>query len=148
VLPDRGSLAGADCSSAKLWLVWKALQARNAEAPLFERGHYIPLKASGERYEHVAAFAREFEGRAAIVVVPRLCATLLGDHLQTVCDEQVWGDTRLEISLSGVACYYNALTGERMPVPTEAADSRRFLPVGKLLRTFPVALLLNEALAA
>jgi (1->4)-alpha-D-glucan 1-alpha-D-glucosylmutase len=146
VLPDRvNGLASTDYSPAKLWLLWKALRARKAEAPLFERGHYIPLRVSGQRCEQVVAFAREFEGRTAIVVVPRLCATLLGDHFHSVCDEEVWGDTQLEISVSGVSCYHNALTGERMPV--EDAESRHFLPVGKLLRSFPVALLLNEVLA-
>src|SRR6266496_1172978 len=125
----------------KLFLTWKTLSLRKREAALFAHGRYIPLKLAGERAEHVVAFAREYEGRTATIIVPRLCATLLGENFETVCDEVLWGDTRLETMSAGIACHHNVFTGECIPVDGES----RSLPVARLFRQFPVALLLSES---
>ncbi len=49
-----------------------ALAIRAADPALFARGEYVPVEAEGIAARHVIAFARRFEGRAAIVAVPRL----------------------------------------------------------------------------
>jgi (1->4)-alpha-D-glucan 1-alpha-D-glucosylmutase len=123
----------------KVFLTWKVLCTRKAAPDLFQRGQYIPLRSSGPRSENIVAFAREHEGRRAIVAVPRLCGSLLGDHLQSVCDAALWGSTGIEIPESKSDCYHNVFTGECIP-----ASGQREIPAARLLGRFPVALLLSE----
>jgi (1->4)-alpha-D-glucan 1-alpha-D-glucosylmutase len=127
----------------KLYMTWKTLDLRNQQAALFREGAYTPLKVSGQRSDNIVAFAREFEGQSIIVVAPRLCATLLSDSFDTVCNETLWGDTRLEITNTSGKCYHNVFTGECLPVGESAGQS--FLDLSKLLRYFPVALLTSES---
>jgi (1->4)-alpha-D-glucan 1-alpha-D-glucosylmutase len=130
-----------DDDSAKLHLTWKTLGLRRKEPRLFQDGSYIPLNVSAPKGEHVVAYAREHDGRSAIVVVPILCAKLLGGNLQTVSDERAWADTCVEIPIPEVACYHNIFTGECIPV--SGNGQARFLAVAKMFRHFPVALLLS-----
>jgi (1->4)-alpha-D-glucan 1-alpha-D-glucosylmutase len=127
--------------AAKLFLSWKMLNLRKEYAALFQQGSYIPLKVSGEKSEHVVAFGREFEGRAVIVVAPRLCGTLLGDR-ETICDEDLWRDTAIEIASSDARCYHNIFTGECHQSSNDGAQSMR---VAALLRYFPVAILVSQS---
>ena len=128
---------------AKLYMTWKTLNLRNEEATLFQDGAYIPLKVSGERSEHIVAFARELKGQSVVVAVPRLCAALLDENLDTVCDETLWGDTRVEITNALGKCYHNVFTGECLPVVETAGQF--FLNISDLLRYFPVALLTSKS---
>ena len=134
-------IANLDDGKAKLYLTWKILRLRKIESRIFQRGRYVPLQATGQRSEHVCAFAREYAGRVAVAVVPRLCATLLDENFITLCDEKLWGDTPFEVRLPPSSCYHSVLTGECFPTQGEGGW---FLPLGKLLQPFPVALLLNE----
>ena len=124
----------------KLCLTWKTLCVRNEHKTLFEAGSYIPLAVTGDKSGHVVAFAREHEDSFAIIAVPRLCATLLGDEFENVTDEGVWGNTRIEVPESEVACFHNQFTGECTPV--EIADQERSFSMARIMRSFPVALLL------
>jgi (1->4)-alpha-D-glucan 1-alpha-D-glucosylmutase len=126
----------------KLYVTWKTLRVRNEQTALFEGGKYIPLSVTGDKSEHVVAFAREHEASFAIIVVPRLCTTLLGDDFQSVSDEGVWGSTKIEVPDSEVACFHDQFTGERAPV--EIAGQERSLSLAKILHPFPVALLLGD----
>jgi (1->4)-alpha-D-glucan 1-alpha-D-glucosylmutase len=126
----------------KLFLTWRILCSRKSDPLLFQRGSYIPLKVTGARSEHVVAFAREYEGRSAIVAVPRLCAALLGENLQTLCDTGIWGNTCIEISHLKQPCHHHVFTGECFALSENPAPG---LPVGKLLGRFPVAVLLSQS---
>ena len=137
----RDLVTSTDNDAVKLYLTWKTLTIRKAKAPLFQRGRYVPIKASGEKSAHVVAFARELDGETAIVAVPRLCAKLLGESLDNLCAPTVWGETKLEISSSGTKCLHNAFTGECIPL---SGTGSQLLPAGDLFRSFPVALLLNR----
>jgi (1->4)-alpha-D-glucan 1-alpha-D-glucosylmutase len=142
-LPDLTALlAHWRNGKAKLYLIWKTLQIRKLESLLFQQGKYVPLYATGPRSEHVCAFAREYADRSAIVVVPRLCAGLLGDTFNTVGEEGVWGDTRLEVPFKATPCYHNVFTSECFPVLGK--EGQCLPPLGTLLHNFPVALLLNQ----
>jgi (1->4)-alpha-D-glucan 1-alpha-D-glucosylmutase len=138
----RSMVEDFDDGKAKLYLTQKTLSLRKAEIALFQEGTYIPLKVGGSRSEHIVAFAREHEGRTAIVAVPRLCAALLGENLNTVGDKELWDDTYLETPGGNTACYHNVFTGECIPVIR--GEQRSSLPVAKLFRNFPVALLVSE----
>jgi (1->4)-alpha-D-glucan 1-alpha-D-glucosylmutase len=123
----------------KLYLTWKILCTRRAAPDLFQKGGYIPLKTIGTRSGHVVAFAREHAGQLAVIAAPRLCASLLGEKLQSICDSGIWGNTAIELPQSGATCYHNVFSGECIP-----ADVRE-VQVATLLRKFPVALLLSES---
>jgi (1->4)-alpha-D-glucan 1-alpha-D-glucosylmutase len=60
----------------KLHLVHAALAWRQADPALFQQGSYLPLTPTGPAADHLCVFARHFEGRALVVVAPRLLYTL------------------------------------------------------------------------
>ncbi len=130
-------------SSLKLYVTWKTLLVRNERRPLFDGGNYVPLRVTGDKAEHIVAFVREKEESQAIVAVPRLCATLLGEDFESVCDENLWANTKIETLHSKANCFHNAFTGECMPV--ERNGDQPSLAVSKIMRQFPVALLLSES---
>lgn len=143
---DGESSAQAPISGAvdlKLYLTWKALAVRRDRPALFQNGTYRSLKVSGDTANHVVAFAREHEGRSAMVAVPRLCAKLLGETHESIGDAQMWSETRIEVANSGAACYHNVFTGECYPSGNQIAQGS--IPVAQLFRFFPVALLLSDS---
>ena len=79
----------------KLCVTATALRARRADPDLYLHGDYLPLTVSGARAAHVFAFARVLEGRAVVVIVPRLTATLLQDPSTPPVGRRVWADTRV-----------------------------------------------------
>lgn len=123
----------------KLYLTWKALNARKKYAELFRVGGYSPLVVQGEKAAHVIAFKRCLGDTLAIVVVPRLCAQLLSSPERTLGDESIWGDTTLELS-SAPGALQNVMTSETLPA--EFPDAR--IPVAQLFKNFPVALLISS----
>jgi len=117
----------------KMFLMWRALQARKNHHLLFREGTYRPLKVSGERTDNVIAFVRERGTARAAVVAPRLAASL-AEPGQFPLGPDAWGDTALELPEAG-APWTDALTGE-------APGKTGLVPVGGILRRFPAALLI------
>jgi (1->4)-alpha-D-glucan 1-alpha-D-glucosylmutase len=118
----------------KLYVTAIALRARRTDADLYLRGDYLPLTVAGARSAHVFAFARMLEGRAAVVVVPRLTATLLHDHATPPVGRRVWADTRIVLPESiGGHGWRNAFTN--------ASVGSGHIDVAEALERFPVALL-------
>lgn len=132
--------AGQCPSSSKLYLTWKTLNLRRDHAALFQRGEYIPLAATGDKSDHVVAFARRHQGRTAIIAAPRLCAGLLPDR-RAVGDASIWGNTLLSFRDPVASCYHSVFTGECI----RANAGNLQLPVATLFRQFPTALLVSEA---
>ena len=58
-------------------MIQKLLQLRRDDPELFAQGDYHALQVDGARKEHVFAFARTYEGRSCIVIVPRWTAKLM-----------------------------------------------------------------------
>ncbi len=131
-----------DDGRAKLYLTAKTLCLRKNEPDLFCIGSYTALQATGPRATHIVAFARERNGRSAIVAAPRMNATLLGQDRNTFADEALWSETYIQVPATQAACYHNLFTGECVPI--SGAQGVRSLAVAKLLRCFPVALLVSE----
>ena len=73
-------------------LIAALLHARASEPALFLQGEYVPLQVQGEQAHRVVAFARQHEGRHAIVVVPRVCSELL-EGGELLVPAHKWGDT-------------------------------------------------------
>ncbi len=127
--------------SAKLYVTWKTLNLRKENAELFQRGEYTPLAVSGQHSNHVIAFARRHQGRTAIVTVPRLCAKLMGNFHDTICNPEIWGDTTMEVPDFEAPCYHDLFTGACIP----GSRGAQHVPISNLFQQFPVALLLSEA---
>jgi (1->4)-alpha-D-glucan 1-alpha-D-glucosylmutase len=94
---------------------------------------YAPLSASGERAEHVVAYARG----DALVVVPRLPRTLSGEAPPL---GEVWGDTAVELPNGARTAAYRDLLTDRV-VNAEHRGGRAVLPLAALLAVLPVAVL-------
>jgi len=114
-------LARMDEGLPKLWVVHRALRLRGELPEAFAPGaSYQPLRARGERADHVVAFLR---GERALTVVPRLSLRLAGE----------WRDTTLELP-----------RGEWRDVLGGASHRRGETRMDALLGRFPVALLVRE----
>jgi (1->4)-alpha-D-glucan 1-alpha-D-glucosylmutase len=116
---------------SKLYLTACALRLRAQLPAAFTGGGYLPLRAEGDRADHVFAFARTGGGETAVTVVPRLVATLTRGRGMTIPAAEDWGDTRLE--LPGKGTWVNVLTGETV--------NHGSASLAQLASTFPVSLL-------
>jgi (1->4)-alpha-D-glucan 1-alpha-D-glucosylmutase len=119
----RELLASKQDGRVKLFVTSQLLQLRREWRGLFSAGEYIPLRAEGERADHVFAFARRDAGRTAVVVVPRLVTSF--------ATPDVWKDARLVMpaDLPAGQPLRNVFTGARLDSPE----------LFKLLVDFPVA---------
>jgi (1->4)-alpha-D-glucan 1-alpha-D-glucosylmutase len=120
----------------KLFLIYRALQARRTHAELFQRGSYEKLTVLGSLKGHVIAFTRELGDMRAIVVVPRLLTELIKEG-EYPLGEQVWHETRILQPPGSSAVLHNALTGEEI-------QSEETLWLKEIFTHFPVALLVGK----
>ncbi len=124
----------------KLYLVWKTLAFRRGHEALFRDGEYPPLKAHGQRAEHLCAFARRWRRELLVVVVPRLFYGLMGEDGGLPVGAPAWGETWLELPPERARKRFsNILTGEA--VAAQNRDEGWGLELADLFRTFPFALL-------
>jgi len=120
----------------KMYLTSRALNFRRKHAELFSRGAYVPLRASGRRAENVVAFAREYEGRAAIVVAARFFTRLgTGRSGSIGLSREAWRDTALELGELSAGRFRDVFTGREF----DARDGA--LSIADVLSPLPVALL-------
>ncbi|HZQ69607.1 MAG TPA: malto-oligosyltrehalose synthase [Terriglobales bacterium] len=124
----------------KLFVTYLALNARKQNRQLFQEGSYDPLPVKGAKSEHILAFARNHEGKSAVVAVPRFTARLLQRDHESVTAPAVWEDTR--IAVAAPATYRNVFTAEL--VASEQAEGENWISANRLFATFPVALLVSE----
>ncbi len=144
----RTLLDAAPDGRVKLHLIWRALDARRRSAA-FSGGGYLPLEVTGDRTEHVLAFARTVAGdpahdhatdaaaaSPALVIVPRL--TVAGGAGEASSLDGRWGDCEVLIPARfNIARWRCALTDR-----VHEGVSR--LRVADLLHDLPGALLLPE----
>ena len=76
----------------KMFLTQRALHFRREHVDLFQRGSYLPLRATGSLADCCISFARQLDGAWTIVIVPRLSSRIgfppVGDR---------WKDTVVEL---------------------------------------------------
>lgn len=121
----------------KMYLISTALNFRRAHARLFQVGDYLPLLASGQTAEHVAAFARRSGGDWALVVVPRLFAGLCAPGRPPL-GRRVWKDGVVDLPPGAPGRWVNVFTGESLRAFGEPGS--RALYLCDVFRGFPVAL--------
>ena len=118
----------------KLWATSRALNFRREHASLFRTGSYMPLFASGEKQEHVCAFARSEGHEAALVAVPRLPYELSGGEQRSPTGE-IWGNTELSAP-QGASILRDVFTGKEFQ-----PSARGTVLCRELFAHFPLALL-------
>jgi (1->4)-alpha-D-glucan 1-alpha-D-glucosylmutase len=130
---------GEDAGAMKLFLIWRALNFRRAQRELFDRGDYTPLSTVGEKQDHLCAFAREWNAKKMIVVVPRLVFGLTrGAEVPPI--GEIWKDTVLILPQSRAGnSFRNVLTGETAAAIEHKGNAA--LEIAQVLKSFPVALL-------
>jgi (1->4)-alpha-D-glucan 1-alpha-D-glucosylmutase len=136
----RELVASRTSGCIKCFLMSQVLKFRMANPGLFTTAAYIPLEPLGARKENVCGFLRKSSTRAALVVAPRMVASLTGQAGGPPVGPEIWSDTSFPLpgDVTGTALR-NVLTGELLPMPTDS--SGRSLIVADALRVFPVALL-------
>jgi (1->4)-alpha-D-glucan 1-alpha-D-glucosylmutase len=145
---DRGAFAERLAQDVrhdrmKLYTTSTMLRYRREHPALFREGGYERLNFDGVRREHLFGFSRAHEGARALVVVPRLVATLLPDVEVAPLGERVWGDTRIMLPVSSLndlrPHYENVFTGTCVTVHHD--DGRAFVRAADVFDRFPIALL-------
>lgn len=124
--------------NAKMFLHQQALQSRRDFPDLFTLGKYVPLQVVGTQAEHVFAFARIHHNSQAIVIVPRLIASLVPGGQAPVSDS-VWMDAAVLLpeELRGEG-WSDVLAGESWDLHADR------LHAGQALANFPVSLWLRR----
>ncbi|NJR65904.1 MAG: malto-oligosyltrehalose synthase [Leptolyngbyaceae cyanobacterium CRU_2_3] len=120
----------------KLFLIYRALQARQAYPELFQRGGYEKLTVLGSLKGHVVAFARDLGDTKAIAIVPRFLTSLVKEG-EFPLGEQVWHETRIVQPPGSSSVWQDAITGQEI-------HSEDTLWLKEILTHFPVALLIGK----
>ncbi|MBV8119929.1 MAG: malto-oligosyltrehalose synthase [Alphaproteobacteria bacterium] len=115
---------------AKLFVTRRLLAVRRLHPDLFAAGDYQPLEVTGEKGQHLCAFARSHGGLSMAVAVPRLVHQLYHSE-----ETAVWGDTEIVLPPDGV---WQDVFGLRR------LDQRDRVPALELFAGFPVAVLIGE----
>lgn len=115
-------------------LIHHTLNARKTHAALFAHGDYQPLEVVGAHADHIIAFAREYRGEWALVVTPRLTASLLSNSLVPLIPATAWEDTAVKLPAAFRA---RALRSVLTTGASHKADADRLL-VSEMLDEFPV----------
>ena len=128
---ERGAVAGLlerwTDGAVKLALTRQALAVRAEMPEVFGTGEYLPLEATGDRADHVVAYARRAGDDTVVVAVPRLVGQL--------GEAPDWGNTA--IPLPRGTRWRNRLTGTEV----EGGDT---VSAATLFADLPVALLSRE----
>jgi len=123
----------------KMYVTHRALTYRRDNSELFRRGGYLPLEVAGGKKEHACAFAREYNSRSVVVIVPRLICKLTGGVMVAPHGFDVWEGTWVTIPPGTSSRFRNIFTGEI--VDTVKQGNSQVLMLGAVFSTFPVALL-------
>lgn len=124
----------------KQWLIARTLAVRARHSALFRDGEYQPLNVEGEHADKVVAFMRLYLKDYALVVVPRLTSSLLGETLIPHIPAQAWADTHIVLpAVLAEAEFESKLDSSRI-----TPNSQR-LALSDLLANTPVNLLLFSA---
>lgn len=126
----RELLEKPDDGRIKMYVTRAALRFSRGRRPLFDRGDYLPLEVRGPRADHVCAFARTWEGMAALAVAGRFFLRLGADG------PEPWRGTDLALPPSlAEGGWRDVFTGRILK------DEGGVLPLSETLAVLPIALL-------
>ncbi len=122
-------LADLPSGAIKLYTLYRALSFRREHEELFLDGAYAPVISDSE---HACAFLRSTDDETALIVVPRLVATLTKGEMQPPIGA-MWGDAALKLP-AALKQLENVFTGERLKI------DQGVLPLARALEHFPIGL--------
>ncbi|MEP0855874.1 malto-oligosyltrehalose synthase [Trichocoleus sp. DQ-U1] len=120
----------------KLFLIARVLEARKQNLAVFQKGDYVPLEVNGKFQDRIVAFARSYENRVAITIVPRLLTNVVQEGEYPL--GEVWGDTRLKLPQGMPSAMKDAITSQSL-------IANGTVLIADALKHFPVALLISES---
>ena len=142
---DRASLADdllrrSPDGRIKMFIATGALNYRQNNRDLFERGEYLPLQPSGERERHVVSFARRIGDKTAIVIATRFFIRLTSG---LPIGPEAWGATAVIMNDELAGCYRDVFTGRNIHARKRqnGSEDGNALPLAEALAHLPVALL-------
>jgi len=150
---DRTSLADELLRSApdgriKMFVTTGALNYRQNNRDLFERGEYLQLQPAGERERNLVSFARRIGDKTAIVIATRFFMRLTPG---APVGREAWGDTAILTGDELAGCYRDLFTGRSVHTrkrpygngdgSEDGNEDGNELPVAEALAHLPVALL-------
>jgi (1->4)-alpha-D-glucan 1-alpha-D-glucosylmutase len=138
----RAQVVGSEGSPASLLPHWqdgrvkqhilrKLLQDRAQAPKLYSEGDYQPLEIQGNMSDHLLAYVRQWRHEKAILIVPRLWASLVSNNNLNL-DPKVWNGMNITLPHGR---WVNVITG--MPFNVMAKRT----PVADILEAFPIAVL-------
>ena len=123
----------------KLFVTSIALCFRKSHLGLLTKGSYLPLRAAGERQNHVVAFAREHGGGCAIAAAGRFFMGF-GAETGKPTGEGAWRDSALLLRRDCVfPAYRDVFT--RRTIEAVQRNGKHALPLAEVFAHLPVALL-------
>lgn len=123
----------------KLFLIYRALNARKSNLEVFQHGSYLPLECRGDLSNHLVAFARVYRDMWAVTITPRFVTTLVRPG-EFPLGRDVWQDSAIIMPDDSPSVWLDALTREEYSISGS-------LEVGDILRHFPAALLMGTTLS-
>ncbi|MFC1590247.1 malto-oligosyltrehalose synthase [Candidatus Omnitrophota bacterium] len=119
----------------KLFLTYRALQARKRYRELFQEGEYIPLSAEGAKKDCVISFMKKHNGAICVVIAPRFFTRLVEPGKEPLA-EDVWKDTCVLLPEGAPSKWNDEITGLSI-------ESGRRMMVGLSLSSFPGSILIG-----
>ncbi|MHC8367013.1 malto-oligosyltrehalose synthase [Pseudomonas sp. ZT5P21] len=121
----------------KQTLIARTLNLRAEHAELFQKGSYQALDVVGSEAHRILAFARTYNQKRAIVIVPIRCAGLLKNSAEPLVGAQQWGDTRVNLPFTTPDDNLKGLFS------SVAVTDHKELMIGAALGDFPVNLFIQ-----
>jgi (1->4)-alpha-D-glucan 1-alpha-D-glucosylmutase len=132
------SMADMSDGLLKLLVTSNALCFRKSHLDLLTKGAYLPLRAAGDRQNHVVAFGRRTGGQCAIAAVGRFFMGLGVETGKPV--GETWGDSSLLLRRDcAFPAYRDIFT--RRTIEAVQRNGKRALPLAEVFAHLPVALL-------
>ncbi|AKV09019.1 maltooligosyl trehalose synthase [Pseudomonas fluorescens NCIMB 11764] len=122
----------------KQTLIARTLNLRAEHPELFQRGSYQALEVVGSEAHRVLAFARSYNQKRAIVIVPIRCAGLLENSAEPKVGAQLWGDTRVKLPFTTPDDNLKGLFS------SVTVTEHKELMIGAALGDFPVNLFIQN----
>ena len=124
----------------KLWVTTRTLSLRSECPEVFSCGEYVPVTATGPAADHVLSFARHFDGRWVMPVVPRHFQRLRRRDWQSDGAPHVdWRGTQLILPDTRGDTWRCEISGRAFE--PNAIDGQIVLSAEELFEVLPVALL-------
>lgn len=122
------------------------IQARRQFGDLLTTGDYLPLETTGTFADCVVAFARQDQGRMAIVIVPRLTVKVTGFGGPPPIGD-LWQETAVTLPATigegdhatAISALRDLFTRRTHQFPTDSQTGTHEFRLADALRTFPVA---------